>query len=100
MSGVRDAVLGLIELGVMPTERDADEATVRLYQSQIDLLVAPASDEEAVALVRVLPTTEESLFGLAWSVVHFIESAPSWPEPSALSGDGPWVAVLRGRADK
>ena len=61
----------------MRSERDADEAEVERYRRQIDLLVPPQSNEEAVGLVRILPTTDESPFGLAWSVVPFIESVPS-----------------------
>jgi len=58
------------------------------------------SERDADEAGRILPTTHESLFDLAWSVVHFIEPAPSWPDDSALSGDGPWIAVLRGRAER
>ena len=84
----------------MPSEHDADEDTVAIYQREIEALDAPASDEEAAALVAVLPRSNDSLFGLAWSVVHFIETAPAWPDAQALDGDGPWVAVLRDRVEK
>jgi hypothetical protein len=94
---VREAVLRLVSLGPMPSEESADEEVVAEYQATVEQLTSPASDEEAAALVPLLPMSGDSLFGLAWTLVHFIESSPGWPDLKVL-GDDPWTRVLRERA--
>src|SRR4051794_23321843 len=95
---MRRGVIQLLELGQMPSEATADDATVSAFSDAVETLEPPASGEEASALAAILPETQDSLFGLAWTVLHFIESSPSWPNPRILSGSGAWIAVLRERA--
>jgi hypothetical protein len=69
---VREPVLRMLELGPMPSESDATDEQLHMYERHILALTTPASDEEAAALVGILPLSGGSLFGLAWSVLHFI----------------------------
>jgi hypothetical protein len=78
------------------TEPDAIEP----FDLAIASLTPPASEEEARALLNVLPHHEDSLFGLAWGVLHFIESAPGWPYADELDDRGWWVHFLRERVEE
>lgn len=95
---VREPVRRLVALGPMPSEESADEDVAAQFQAAIDELTFPATAEEAAALVPLLPISGDSLFGLAWTVVHFIESSPGWPNREVLGGERPWTRVLRERA--
>ncbi len=97
---VQHGVTTLLRLGQMPVETDADEETVKRFQEGVEALVAPASDDEAIALLNVLPQDDDSLFGLAWSVLGFIETAPNWPDRTALDDRNWWVTFLRERAER
>src|SRR3546814_3082236 len=55
-----------------------------------------SSDLEATALAGVLGP--DNCFGLAWTVVHLIESAPGWSVEHVPSGSSPLLDTLRGRA--
>ena len=37
----------------------------------------------------------DDCFGLAWSLITIIETAPGWPGNLDLSGDNRWLRVLR-----
>jgi hypothetical protein len=67
----------LVSLGPFPAEKDATEAEVELRQALIQEVGAPISDLEATALLSLLG--DDDFFGLAWSIVTIVESAPGWP---------------------
>ena len=59
-------------------------------------LSQPATEEEARALITLFG--EDSLFGLAWALVHMIESAPGWPYWDELADlSNPCRALLHQR---
>jgi hypothetical protein len=97
---VRPAVASLVALGRMPADEAADEATLEAFDAACRALETPATDEEAVALLDVLPATDATLFGGAWVVLHFIETAPGWPVPEELNDRSWWVTFLRERAER
>lgn len=42
---------------------------------------------------------QDSCFGLAWSLLHLIETSPNWPLSDVLSNcSNEWVLRLRDRA--
>ncbi len=54
------------------------------------------TDEEAVALATLFGP--DGCYGLAWFVLHLIETAPGWPLEDASKNSHPrWRAVLRQR---
>lgn len=94
---MRAEVLCLQELGQLPLERTATVEQVRAVEALVKGLSKPATDEEARALVRVF--RDDSCFGLAWVVLHFIESAPGWPLMDCLTEDSnEWIKELRERS--
>ena len=94
---MRSAVLRLRELGRLPPERTATVDQIREVEDLVKGLSKPATDVEARELVTLFGS--DSCFGLAWRVLHFVESAPGWPLPDCLKDDAnEWVVELRERA--
>jgi len=90
----------LVGLGRMPSEREATSEVVARYEAAIEALPGRATDDEAIALLKLFPGDHSSLYGLAWTVLHFVETAPGWPIAGALDNRSWWVQVLRERATK
>lgn len=54
---------------------------------------------EAASLACLFPEDDSDCYGVVWTLVHLVESAPGWPVDGALDEiDGPWAEVLRQRA--
>jgi|KBSSwiStaDraftv2_1062776.scaffolds.fasta_scaffold00307_12 hypothetical protein len=102
---MQKAVVDLWALGPLPSERSvgadrrfADPAVVKQYETSILSIQKPVTDEEAKALVGLFGT--DDCFGLAWTLVHLIETAPGWPIAECLqSTDNEWVRTLKLRSD-
>lgn len=95
---MRQEVRALLELGPMPSEHGATIEQVNAYGELIERLTKPVSDDEARALIQILPQGQSSsYFGLAWAVLHLIESAPRWPLMDSMQGDTEWILRLRER---
>jgi hypothetical protein len=96
---MRTSVINLVSLGRLPEERTAAVPQLQAFEAALKAIERPVTDEEAMSLLQVLPSTEESCFGLAWSVLHLIETAPGWPLKEAeLQRSNPWVASMLERA--
>lgn len=76
---VRRQVSDFIALGKLPSEDgepdEALEEAVEQAGALLDLIERPVSDEEAHALAECFG--QDVCFGLAWSLLHLIETAPS-----------------------
>jgi hypothetical protein len=97
---VRHEVTRLVERGQLPNEGVGDDAFWEPWENAVRALTKPATDEEALAVLDVLPAGEDSSYGLAWHIVHFVESAPGWPPLGALDDRSPWVVFLRERWER
>lgn len=87
----------LVRLGLLPNSQERSIERLRTFQTLIAAVRKPITDEEACALVSLFGTDEA--FGLAWSVLHLIETAPGWPIWNVLSDpDNEWVALLAHRS--
>lgn len=70
---------------------------MQTFEEQLSKVHTPISDDEAKALVRLFGP--DDCFGLAWTLLHLIENAPSWVMEDAINGlEGVWVDRLRERA--
>lgn len=97
---VRDSVRTLLALGKMPDEGSVSTAEeVDAFDAAITAIEAPVTDAEARLLVDVFGP-KDSCFGIAWSLLHLIETAPNWPLWDALEGESEWIETLRERARK
>ena len=94
---MRHELLQLIDLGPLPDSSSPDIVRLEKQEMLIKSLVAPATDEEACAAISLFGPDE--CFGLAWSLLHFVETAPSWPIWNCLQDEtSTWVRCLRERA--
>jgi len=94
---MRQAVIELVKLGQLPASDEADVSKVEQFEQRIAEISGPVSDDEARALIGVFGS--DDCFGLAWSLLHLIESAPNWPLLDCLRDmDNEWVKRLYSRA--
>ena len=94
---IRQEVNDLVGKGHLPGSASGP-AIVMQWQESLGKIKPPLSDEEAEAVVGLFPKTDDECFGLAWSMIHLVETAPHWPLKQCL-GDktNPWVVTLRQR---
>ena len=93
-------VQAIVALGRMPSDEDEpDEGGIWRWQRALDALDAPLTAEEAVPLLECFPPDGSTTFGLAWTLLHAIESAPyNAGFVEQLDDRSPWVRLLRDRA--
>ena len=93
---MRKQIADLARLGPMPASKLVGEDEVAEYQRLLQGITPPVSDQEVVVLCRLFG--DDDFFGLAWSLLHLVESAPGWPIPGCLShSDNEWIDTLRQR---
>ena len=96
---MRESVIQFTSLGRLPEEETADVAQLQEFEAALKTIERPVSNQEAVALLSSFPTGEHSCFGLAWSLLHLIETAPGWPyQEVRLHEANPWVKTMLERA--
>ena len=88
----------LIAKGHVP-DSNSDVQAIRQWQNALEAITLPVTDEEAAALTKLLPLTDDDCFGLAWTLVHIVESAPGWPLFKCLNERAnPWISLLEKRS--
>jgi hypothetical protein len=97
---VREEIRQLVSLGPLPPSASADESRLQTYEDLLKQISRPVTDEEARALIRLFGP--DDCFGLAWTVLHLIESAPNWPIKEAIppGSRNEWIQRLRERAEQ
>ena len=97
---VRPEIRELGSLGPMPREEEATEEQVLSYERILLPIKRPVTDEEARVLASLFPP-DGTLFGLAWELLHLIETAPDWPLADVLTNNATseWIARLQTRVD-
>ena len=96
---MRQEVDELLRMGPMPDEGSAEQDQVDRYAELIDGIARPATDDEARALVSIFG--HDDFFGVAWSLLHLIETAPHWPLPDCLRDpQNDWIRLLRDRSEE
>ena len=99
MNQMRLEVRQLLSLGPLLSESEAAEETVTRPEVALRAIQPPLSLEEAVAVVSLFGP--DTCFGLAWSLLHLIETAPGWEEYARhLPNEGEWADLLRQRAER
>ncbi|MGO9483951.1 MAG: hypothetical protein ACLPX9_05125 [Rhodomicrobium sp.] len=99
MSAVREQVRNLIALGPMPDEHSTTEEQVEAFETRLSAIEKPVTDEEARALTKLFGP--DTYYGLAWTMLHLVETAPSWPLKDCLTDlSNEWIKRLRDRAER
>ena len=99
-SVIRSDIMAMARLGRLPPDSaDAEVGALSLWErllSAVEEGPSPNRDEVRV-LIKLFPT-DGTCFGLAWSLLHLIEKAESWPDHDALrSVSGEWPDRLADR---
>src|SRR5262245_48588265 len=92
---MRETVVNLVRLGPLPDSEVASTEEVDAFQWAIEAIASPLSIEEARALAHSFGP--DSCYGLAWAIVHLVESAPGWNELDVPAGMNEWHELLRTR---
>lgn len=94
---MRQEVVSFCQLGTLPEEVGASPEKIRQFEQHLHSIICPVSDEEALALVKMFGN--DGCFGLASSLIHLIETSPSWPIAGCLAeSKNEYVNELRQRA--
>jgi hypothetical protein len=94
---VRPEVLRFVAFGRLPAESDATLESMRKLETALEPIKGPLSDDEARLICRVFGP--DDCFGCAWTLLHLVETAPSWPIRDCLDDDSrEWIRRLKDRA--
>jgi hypothetical protein len=92
---MRPEVNNLISIGPLPSST-SEIPVIQGWQDALEAVAFPLSDEEAEAMIALFPSTDDDCFGLVWTLVHLVESAPNWPIMQCLQDtSNPWIVRLR-----
>lgn len=93
---MQSAISSLLEMGPLPDPDDASPDVLQKFQGLLTEIHQPITDEEALQLAKLLGP--DDCFGLAWTLVHIIETAPGWPLKEAISSlNEDWRNILNDR---
>jgi hypothetical protein len=98
---IRPEVRTLAEFGPLGDEESCPQGELEAIEDSYSRIERRLTLDEARILLPLLDRpSEDSLFGLAWSVLHLLETAPGWP-PEELNSPRmdprPWIERLRCR---
>ena len=99
---VRPEVRHFVALGPLPRESDATEEGLAQHQSALAEITRPVTTEEAYLLMTMFgPDRADSCFGLAWTLLHLVESCPDGvplPQRRPSSDSNGWLLSLWDRS--
>jgi hypothetical protein len=96
---VRQVVVEFAIMGPLP-DSSASEETIAKHQARLTRIRRPVTDEEAALLVKCFGP--DDCYGLAWTLLHLIESAPGGiplKEPPSEK-DNEWIKRLWARSHR
>jgi hypothetical protein len=92
---MRPEVLKLVSIGPLPSS-SSELQRINEWQEAVERIQPPVSDVEAEALTALFPPREDECYGLAWVLIHLVETAPNWPLEHCLQDRcNPWIVSLR-----
>jgi hypothetical protein len=98
----REAVRTLASYAPLRGESQYTPDDVERVQVALQRITPPITLVEAMALLPLLDReNEDDLFGLIWTLVALLETAPGWPPPELASLPElkrPWFKILLRRA--
>lgn len=93
---IRDEVASFLAIAPLPASTHADHEHVERLADLLMKISSPVSREEAIRLAGAFGPDE--CFGLAWTLIHLIESAPGGAPLDAIpESDNEWIVLLRER---
>lgn len=94
---IRHPVEDFVALGPLPAS-NASEETIANHRMRLARLERPVTDEEAAVLMRCFGP--DDCYGLAWTLLHLVESAPGGApiEQPPSQTENEWIKRLWARA--
>jgi len=96
---MRDEVRELVGLGPLPSEKEliqSQSPILERYEHLLSSIEKPVTDEEADALAGLFGVDDS--FGLGWTLLHLIETAPNWSAEQYLDNrENWWIGYLKDR---
>ena len=92
---IRDAVRDFVALGPLPSEFDPAVTVEQIerHQHALERITRPISDDEAKLLLDAFGP--DGCFGLGWTLLHLIETAPQCPvETQPIDAANEWLQRL------
>jgi hypothetical protein len=101
-AGTTTSIHDLVALGPLPREADATEEGLERHQAALARIAIPVTTDEAYLLMTIFgPDGDDSCFGLAWTLLHLIESCPGGvplPEDRPRPDSHGWRLVVWDRS--
>lgn len=91
---MRENIIKLVQLGPLPSSESDAELIVK-YEKLINDIVPPITNDEAKALTKLFG--DDDCFGLAWSLIHLIETAPDVTLIQDIPSTNEWIKLLKKR---
>lgn len=90
---IRPEIRRLVEMGPFPSSDDAEAEDLSRREAALKAIRPPVTQEEASELTRCFGPDE--YFGLAWSLLHIIETAPARPIlDQAIIDRSEWIRMV------
>jgi hypothetical protein len=100
--GVRREIQRLADWAPLRAEADDwwQDEVINQFAADIDAVSGPLNSTERDVLLALLDRPDDDdIYGLLWSVLHLIETAPGYNSASCLvTADRPWFELLATRA--
>lgn len=95
---MRNEVLDLLKLGKLPDSNVADPIFLEKFQVMLGRIIPPVTESEARAMAELFGS--DDCYGIAWSLLHLIETSVKSDWSSAASSAGSeWIdRIVRRRA--
>lgn len=94
---IRKAVAEFLAAGPLPDEDQPVEA-IQHSQNLLEQIEAPVTNDEAMVLCGGFGP--DDCYGLSWTLLHLIETAPGSQTAKYPADSGnPWVQLLRRRVE-
>ncbi len=88
---IRNEVREFLQLGRLPDE-SSDEQVVSNFEVALNRIEAPLSTEEARLLIKMFGA--DGCFGLAWTLLHLVETAPESIESQPPATANEWERLI------
>jgi len=96
---MRDAIHDLLSLGRFPPSASVDPDRIRRQQDLLSRISPPLEDDEAKALISLFGP--DDYFGLAWTLLHLIETASvAVTDSLPPASDNEWIERLKRSATR
>ncbi|HYN88614.1 MAG TPA: hypothetical protein VER55_08790 [Ardenticatenaceae bacterium] len=90
---MREEIREFAELGPLPSQ-EADVETIMRHEEALLRIARPVTDEEAKVLIQLFGP--DDCYGLAWVLLHLIETAPNLPiDETVRPEDNEWVRRIK-----